>query len=419
MKKIILVLLVMIGMFFTFIPGAYAQSDEIPFNDHKDHIYEEAIEYLYDAGIIDGYPDGTFKPDKTINRAELLKIIIESNYNENDYASYEDISCFPDVAGNLWFSKYVCYAKSRGIVEGYPDGTFKSAREVNLIESLKIMYEGIGMAVDNPNAVFKFKYYSPAMLAGYIPEELRGGFEEIMTRGQVSEIIYRILLDEDKEMKSEVYLNLTPYRQRYDASCGTAALATALSQKIYVTEDEIINKMIEIGLYPNNEIVSENGAYVWDHPQEVFVGDYDGLVSIYMSKLKGFGFLEGPLEVLAQNWAPASEKFSGKNPGFIVEQLEEGYPVIVFGNVNARSGSVILTEPGTTSVSWNLRNTGETITVPMYKHNLVVEGYRGTIENPEKFYVVDPFYGQKMEMTKGELEGILAGYNFSGVVIKF
>lgn len=419
MKRLLLARLVMIGMFFNFASVAYAQSDEIPFSDHEDHKYQEAIEYLFEEGIISGYPDGTFKPDKTINRAELLKIIVESNYDLNDYESFEDISCFPDVTGNLWFSKYVCFAKTRGIIEGYPDGTFKPEQEINLIESLKIMYEGIGIALENPNAVFKFKYYSPAMRAGYIPEELSGGYEELMTRGQVSEIMYRILIDEDKELKSDINLNLTAYRQQYDASCGLAALATALSQEMYVTENEIIDEMIAMGMYPNNEITQENGVYIWDDPQEVFVGDYNGLVSIYMSKLKGFGFLEGPLESLAKNWAPNSEKFSGKNSTFIVNQLEEGYPVIVFGNVNARSGSVILTEPGTASVTWQLRNTGESITVPMYKHNLVVEGYKGTPENPEIFYIIDPFYGQKMQMTKGEIEGILAGYNSSGVVIKF
>ncbi len=416
MKRLIPAWFAMIAMFA---PVVYAQSDEIPFNDYENHKYEEAIVYLFEEDIISGYPDGTFKPDKTINRAELLKIIIESNFNETDYESFEDTSCFSDVTGNLWFSKYVCFAKNKEIIEGYPDGTFKPEREINLIESLKIMYEGIGMAVDNPNAIFKFKYYSPAMRAGYIPKELSGGYENIMTRGQVSEIIYRILMDEDKKMKSEINLNLTVYKQQYYASCGTAALAIALSQQTYVTENEILDEMIAMGLYPNNEIIEENGVYVWDDPQQVFVGDYNGLVSIYMSKLKGFGFLEGPLEELAQNWAPNSEKFSGKNFSFIARELEEGHPVIVFGNVNARSGSVILTEPGTATVTWQLRNSGETITIPMYKHNLVVEGYVGTPEAPESFYIVDPFYGQKIEMTKGELEGILAGYNYSGVVVKF
>jgi hypothetical protein len=287
MKKLSLLLLGLIGMSFTFNSVALAQSISIPFSDHEGHIYEEAIEYLYNEGIINGYPNGTFRPDKTIQRAELLKIIVASNYHESEYQHYGNISCFPDVPGNEWFTQYVCFAKEKEIVEGYADGNFRPAQEVNLVESLKMMYEGMGMAVDNPTAVFKFKYYSPSMKAGYIPEDLVGGFDALVTRGEVSEIMYRILIDPDKEMKSEVYLDLTVHQQKYKAS-------------------EVINKMVEMGLYPNNEIVNEDGIYIWDDPQEVFVGDYNGAVSIYMSKLKGFGFLENPLEELAQNWAPNS-----------------------------------------------------------------------------------------------------------------
>jgi len=55
----------------------------------------------------------------------------------------------------------------------------------------------------------------------------------------------------------------------------------------------------------------------------------------------------------------------------------------------------------------------------MYKHNLVIEGFRGVLANSEIFYVVDPFYGNKIEMTPTQLNDILKGYNYSGVVIKF
>jgi uncharacterized protein YvpB len=281
-----------------------------------------------------------------------------------------------------------------------------------------MIYEGSGLAIDNPDAIFKFKYYSPAARAGYLPDELSGGFAEIMTRAQVSEIMYRILIDEDKLYKLDVNLGLTPHKQKYYASCAIAALATALSNTHSLTEDQVISQMIQIGLYPNNPVVQVNGAYVWDDPQEVFVGDYNGIVSINMSNIKGFGFLEGPLERLAKQWAGASEKFTGKNPYYLAQQLNQGYPVIVFASVNARSGEVFVTEPGPYNVTWNLASSGEPITVPMYKHNLVVEGFTGTVLNPEMFYIIDPFYGRTLEVTPNQLSSVLQGYNFSGVVIK-
>jgi hypothetical protein len=102
-----------------------------------------------------------------------------------------------------------------------------------------------------------------------------------------------------------------------------------------------------------------------------------------------------------------------------VNQLDDNHPVIVFANVNASNGEVILTEPGSYTISWEIRGSGRIYNAPMYKHNLVVEGYEGTYSNPEIFYIADPFYGDKFEMTKSQLENLLKGYDYSGVVVKF
>lgn len=403
-----------------FVSTAYAQTTEdIPFDDHEGHLYQEAIEYLFNHDIVQGYEDGTFKPDKTINRAEFLKIIVEAEFDSAEYRGYAYEGCFPDVSAARWYTAYVCFAQERGIVEGYEDGMFKPSQEINLSEALKMMYESMNIALDNPDLIFKFKYYSPAMRAGYIPDELVGGYGAIMTRGQVAEIIYRILDDPDKEYEEDVIIGLTPFVQEYDASCGTAALRIALSQEIELSEQKIIDTMESLGLYPKNELYEQEGRLIWDDPQEVFVGDVDGLVSLSADKLKGYGFLEKPLLALARRWAPQSESFSGVSHGYITAQLDKGYPVIVFADVNARNGTVMLTEPGPGTVSWHILDKDETYTAHMYKHNLVIEGYRGTAQQPELFHVVDPFYGTKLDMTLQELDGILQAYDYTGVVIKF
>ncbi|MBD3156492.1 hypothetical protein GF369_01560 [Candidatus Peregrinibacteria bacterium] len=416
MKKSILVA----WCFFLFIPSVYAQTiEEIPFDDHEGHLYREAIEYLFEQDIVQGYEDGTFKPDKTINRAEFLKIIVEAEFDVNEYRGYAYEGCFPDVSAAQWYTAYVCFAQERGIVQGYEDGMFKPSQEINLSESLKMMYESMHIALENPDLIFKFKYYSPAMRAGYIPDELVGEYGAVMTRGQIAEIMYRIINDPDKEYEEDVRLGLTSFMQEYDASCGTAALRIALSQNIELSEQEIIDTMESLGLYPNNELYEKEGKVIWDDPQEVFVGDVDGLVSLSVDKLKGYGFLEKPLLALARRWAPQSESFSGVSHGYITAQLDRGYPVIVFADVNARNGTVILTEPGPGTVSWYIVGKDEPYTANMYKHNLVIEGYTGTAQQPELFHVIDPFYGTKLDMTLNELDSVLQAYSYTGVVIKF
>jgi len=414
MKKIISASL---GFLFIF-QTAFAATTT-PLTDINGHKYQTSIEYLYNEGIISGYPNMTFRPNTSINRAELTKIIVESNFDSSLINQYANTSCFPDVKASDWFAKYVCFAKSKNIVSGYPDGNFKPANTINLVEALKIIYEGLSIPIKDENVVFKFRYYSPAALAGYLPDELKGGYAIFLTRGEVSEVLYRILTDENRITEIDINLGLKIVRQKYQASCGIAALATALSLGANVTEDQIIQQMITMGMYPNNPVTNVDGKNYWDDPESVFVGNYDGLVSIYMNKLSGFGFLEAPLERLAKVYAVNSEKFSGKSMAYIAQQIDLGFPVIVFANVNARNGAVVISEPGPYTVSWTLSTDNRILIVPMYKHNLVIEGYRGTPANPSVFYVIDPFYGNKIELTSPQLSALLQGYNYSGVTIKF
>lgn len=96
---------------------------------------ETDIILLQEKNIISGYPDATFKPEKEINRAEALKMIFELVKEESGSSS---VSGFSDVPETAWFSKYVAKAKKKTIVEGYSDGTFRPEQPVNRAEFLKI-----------------------------------------------------------------------------------------------------------------------------------------------------------------------------------------------------------------------------------------------------------------------------------------
>ena len=101
------------------------------------HENGRAIMYLQESGIMTGYPNGTFGPDRPLARAELMKILVESSIGtpDNSYAR----SCFSDIRGDEWFAEYVCYAKDQGWVEGYPNGTFQPGKSVLLVEAVKML----------------------------------------------------------------------------------------------------------------------------------------------------------------------------------------------------------------------------------------------------------------------------------------
>ncbi len=111
--------------------------------DDVSYLHEnyDAISSLVDWGIFQGYTDGSFQPDRQINRAELLKILVAGQGIEPDAAVYKN--CFSDVK-TAWYARYVCYAKSKGWISGYSDGTFRPANTVNKVEALKMLLKTYG-----------------------------------------------------------------------------------------------------------------------------------------------------------------------------------------------------------------------------------------------------------------------------------
>jgi len=113
------------------------------FPDVRDkHPNSTAINNLVKSKVINGYADHTFRPDGQINRAELTKMVVATRITP-DPKKYAN--CFSDVQ-DQWFAKYICYAKNRGWVSGYSDGSFKPESSINRVEAIKIMIEALANA---------------------------------------------------------------------------------------------------------------------------------------------------------------------------------------------------------------------------------------------------------------------------------
>ena len=99
--------------------------------------YNNAISTMTKAGIVDGYPDGTFRPDAPITRAEMAKII--SLFAKLDKSE----SRFSDIAGH-WAERYIELAAGNGWIEGYPDGTFGPQRNITRAETATMINRVLG-----------------------------------------------------------------------------------------------------------------------------------------------------------------------------------------------------------------------------------------------------------------------------------
>lgn len=218
------------------LPTALGQESTQSFSDVPEgHKYYDAVEFLKERGIIDGYSDGTFKPDGTINRAEAMKIIVLGHFKwtneefdveafaENgtqeeldgdetgestegvEVAEKKSAKVFSDISDE-WFAPYVLKAYEQEIVGGYTDGTFKPGNNINKAESLKIILlaftvdetfvdPGKNPFPDVPFSAWYAKYVKYAKDKMVIEPDAFGNFNAAtdITRGEFADIIYRVM----------------------------------------------------------------------------------------------------------------------------------------------------------------------------------------------------------------------------------
>ena len=159
-----------------------------PFSDLQEGSrYYDAVLHLYELGIVTGYPDGTVRVSDTINRAELIALLVRGL---DVFAS--STNCFTDVK-NEWFANYVCYAKEEGWVDGYANHSFKPQNSANTAEVIKIVMNSVGVEVSDPASGDSWytPYVDAAQNLGLIPDDL--ALAVPATRGFVFKFLSDIL----------------------------------------------------------------------------------------------------------------------------------------------------------------------------------------------------------------------------------
>lgn len=163
--------------------------------------YCEWIIYVTNLGIFGGYPDGYFRPNQPINRAETTKVIT-LGFNYDILPSDGTNLGFWDVDPYAWYMPYLRTARQHGIIQGYPDGSFQPARTVNRVELLKIFLETSNVYVPNcttqayPDTlanVWYSDYVCYAKTYGLMNTDAFGNFNPAMpmTRADVAYLFYR------------------------------------------------------------------------------------------------------------------------------------------------------------------------------------------------------------------------------------
>lgn len=104
------------------------------------HWSSKYFKELHDKEVVAGTKDGRALPDQPVTRAEFLKIVLKFAEINTDKADTKPIGYIRDIKPSDWYAPYIAIAIERGIISGYEDATFKPNKPVTRAEALKILF---------------------------------------------------------------------------------------------------------------------------------------------------------------------------------------------------------------------------------------------------------------------------------------
>lgn len=119
------------------------------FEDDSDITYQEAVTVIQGMGIVDGYSDGSFKPDEVLTRGAAAKIICNLILGPTTADALSASSApFVDVPTTNTFAGYITYCAQQGIISGYADGTFRPTDTLSGNAFMKMLLGALGYDSD-------------------------------------------------------------------------------------------------------------------------------------------------------------------------------------------------------------------------------------------------------------------------------
>jgi len=309
-----------------------------------------AVQWLAEQGIVEGYADGTFKSDQDINRVEFLKIVLEASDLVDEKC--DEALSYPDVDEAQWFHKYVCSATEKGIVEGYPDGQFRPANTINFAEAAKIVSKVEELElIDGDTDDWFADFIATLGLEKVVADTLISAAQDI-TRGEMAQLIWglkpghEVTPEEDELATIDSCQNLNAQLRKYYKrqnrhqvfyKGGIAEPAVLLeSRAVDVAAPQAARSTSFDGAAEALEDSSTAGDFSTTNIQEFGVDEADIIKNdgkyIYMVKGNTIRIISAhPADKLAQVTAL---KIDGKNfhPR---EMYVDGKTLVVVGNSNS------------------------------------------------------------------------------------
>ena len=263
MKKRILTWLLAISMLGSLLTVPAGAAAVTKFSDVSDSYTATAVEALRLMGVLDGYGDGTFRPDTILNRAQFCKMAVYAMDGSGELGRYSTVTIFPDVKPSHWASAYINMAARKGIISGFADGKFKPGQTVTAGQAVTILMRGLGYKDEDMGGVWPQSYMAEAQTNGLLKSTGITSAYAGLTRAQAAKLFLNLF--EAKHGKGEALFSYKVGEEVYltavDGGKGTMTISGNGTSKTYtmahpVTSTSLIGSKGKAVLNSADEILT-------------------------------------------------------------------------------------------------------------------------------------------------------------------
>ena len=202
LKKVLALVLAFACAFTMFAGAAFTDSADIK-------VDTEVVDTLVSLGVVNGYDDGSFKPNGTVTRAEMAKMIYVLRTGNSDASAYnDDKTSFTDI-GSHWARGYIKYCKSLGIIAGKSNTKFAPNDKVTAQEAAKMLLVTLGYNADKAGLVgtgWASKTNALADEAGLL-EDVNTSFTSACPRQYAAQLIYNAIDAKTVVLRDGTYID--------------------------------------------------------------------------------------------------------------------------------------------------------------------------------------------------------------------
>ncbi len=307
------------------------------FEDVANTKYETAVDSLADMNVINGMPNGSFEPYSNVTRAQFAKMLVEALDIESATANLS----FSDLDKTHWAIEYINIASANKIVNGYEDGTFRPEDNVLYAEAVTMVMRAIGKDVGlSSTGAWYNKYMNKASNINLLTEITGVDAEKNLNRGDTAILISNMLNLPVEEIELDDFTLSFLKLENNERNMVYSPLSIKYALKMLKdgadgnTKAEIEDLIKELGLtkYENiKDVLSlANSVYVREKYKENILKEYtDALAQNYNAELKYDSF-ESAVNI--NNW------IEEKTLGIIKNLLDDSAvqdPAVIMLLINA------------------------------------------------------------------------------------